>query len=277
MKIRHNKKRNTAFVYESLIKEATVAILKNDSDRRDKVVKIIKKHFSKDSVLRRDLECYRSLYEEQRFDKDTSIRILREAKLASRVLDVHGLFVKQSDLISDVNKELSPTVFNNFVPNYKTLASIAQIFSGKLSPKNAIILENQIITNMCKIPDRPQSSSPADNLVYQSLVSKFNEKYHVNLLSEQKELLNYFISSFADNSLTLKTFLNSEISRLKRSLTEALSASEISSDARMVKKTSQVIEKLNGLYTEDISERVLLTVLKTQMLVQEIFDHGHKS
>ncbi len=42
-------------------------------------------------------------------------------------------------------KNLAPSVFNNFVPNYKTLATIAQIFSNKTSPKNKIILENQII------------------------------------------------------------------------------------------------------------------------------------
>ena len=130
---------------------------------------------------------------------------------------------------------------------------------------------------MCKEPATSQVNSPIDNLVYQSLVNKFNEKYHVNLISEQKELLTYFISSFTDNSLTLKTFLNSEIARLKGSLTEALSTSEISLDTHMVEKTNQIIEKLNGLYTEDISESVLLTVLKTQMLVQEIFDHVDKS
>ena len=33
MKAKHNKKRNTAFVYEALIKEATYAILKNDEKR----------------------------------------------------------------------------------------------------------------------------------------------------------------------------------------------------------------------------------------------------
>ena len=47
MRPKHNKKRNTAFVYESLVKEATVAILKNDYERRDKVVNIIKKHFNR--------------------------------------------------------------------------------------------------------------------------------------------------------------------------------------------------------------------------------------
>ena len=45
MKIRHNKKRNTAFVYEALIREGTAAILKKDEAKRDKIVALLKKHF----------------------------------------------------------------------------------------------------------------------------------------------------------------------------------------------------------------------------------------
>ena len=33
MRAKHNKKRNTAFVYEALIKEATIAILKKQKDK----------------------------------------------------------------------------------------------------------------------------------------------------------------------------------------------------------------------------------------------------
>ena len=45
MKTRYNKKRNTAFVYEALIREGTSAILQGDHDRKNTVVKLIKKHF----------------------------------------------------------------------------------------------------------------------------------------------------------------------------------------------------------------------------------------
>ena len=76
MKIKHNKKRNTAFVYEILIKEATVAILKKDTKRRNNVINIIKKHFKSDSLLRKDLECYRSLYENQSLTQLTSEKII---------------------------------------------------------------------------------------------------------------------------------------------------------------------------------------------------------
>ena len=41
MKTRHNKKRNTAFVYEALIREGTSAILQKDEARCNKIVAII--------------------------------------------------------------------------------------------------------------------------------------------------------------------------------------------------------------------------------------------
>ena len=78
MKIKHNKKRNTAFVYEALIKEATVAILKKDSDTRDKVVELIKIHFKPGGILRKDLDCYRSLCESQNLDRLTSEKMVED-------------------------------------------------------------------------------------------------------------------------------------------------------------------------------------------------------
>jgi hypothetical protein len=277
MKIKHNKKRNTAFVYESLIKEATIAILKKDIKRKQKVINLIKKHFIVDSLLKKDLECYRSLYETIGLKEKTSERLLKEAKLASRVLDVHGLFIKQTDLINDVNQELSPSVFNNFVPNYKTLATIAQIFSGKLSPRNTVILENQILEYMCMSAAPAVEFPDIDDVVYNSLTKKFNNKYEIGLLEEQKTLLNCFVSSFSDNSVSLKTFLNSEIFRLKQVLGRSLEASVFKEDRHMHEKATKVIEKLDRFYKEGVSEEVLLTVLKTQALVEEIFKDADKS
>ena len=49
-------------------------------------------------------------------------------------------------MINDINKELEPSVFGNFVPNYKTLASISQIFSDKVSPRDQVLLENEILS-----------------------------------------------------------------------------------------------------------------------------------
>jgi hypothetical protein len=273
MKIRHNKKRNTAFIYESLIKEATAAIIKNDPETKRKITFILKKHFSEGSVLRRHLECYRSLYETANINKEMAQRILREAKMASRLLDAEGLFLKQSDLIDDVNKQLPEnSVYNTFIPNYKALATIDQIFSNKLSPKNSVILENQIIDIMTANNKSDDSDVVSDSFVYNSFVNKFNERYETELLKEQKTLLNYYISSFADNSLSLKTFLNEEIARLKKTLIDSLSTEHIERDTEMIEKTNKIVEKLNSFYNQDINDNVLLTVLRTQKLVKEIFE-----
>ena len=207
MKTKYNKKRNTAFVYEALIREGTSAILQGDHERKNTVVKLIKKHFAPNTPLQKHLQCYQSLYEATNLDRKTCEKIIREAKLAHRVLDPHGLFVSQTDLINDVNKELEPSVFNNFVPNYKSLANIHKMFSTSTSPKNSVILEELVLEEMSNTQET-QEDVQIDNVVIESFVEKFNNKYNETLLAEQKTLLNLYISSFVDNSLELKMYLN---------------------------------------------------------------------
>jgi hypothetical protein len=274
MKFRHNKKRNSAFIYEALIREATVATMKNDTQRKEAAVRLLKKHFKSGTLLRKDLECYRSLYENQNLDRLTCEKILKEVKIQKRLIDPEGLFKQQTALIHDINTELSPTAFNNYVPNYKTLATIAQIFSDRVSPKDQVILENTIASNMGMLITEQKVEAPIDDIVYKTFVNKFNSKYKDELLDEQKELLSHYISSFMDNALQLKMFLNEELARLKTKLEEAKDADEIKSDRAMLNKTNQVIEKLNSYSKETISEEVLMTVMRTQALVKEIYNDG---
>ena len=269
MKTKYNKKRNTAFVYEALIREGTSAILQGDHERKNTVVKLIKKHFAPNTPLQKHLQCYQSLYEATNLDRKTCEKIIREAKLAHRVLDPHGLFVSQTDLINDVNKELEPSVFNNFVPNYKSLANIHKMFSTSTSPKNSVILEELVLEEMSNTQET-QEDVQIDNVVIESFVEKFNNKYNETLLAEQKTLLNLYISSFVDNSLELKMYLNEEISRLKKQLNESKSKEEISSDTQMVEKTNLILEKLDTLKDGFADHDMLLTILKVQQLVEEI-------
>jgi hypothetical protein len=275
MKFRHNKKRNSAFVYEALVREATVAIMKNDPKRKEVAIGLLKKHFKNGTSLKKDLDCYRSLYENQDLDRLTCEKILKEVKLQKRMINSQGLFQQQSDLIRDVNVALAPTVFNNFVPNYKTLATIAQIFSDKTSPKDQVILENTIVVNMGEETPASYTDSPMDNVLYKTFLKKFNAKYDHELLDEQKELLGYYISSFVDNSLQLKMFLNEEIKRLKTQLKAASEVDEIKNDNEMLQKTHQVVERLSSYSGETINDDVLITVMRTQALVKEIYSNGN--
>ena len=271
MKIRHNKKRNTAFVYEALVREATVAVLKEDVERRDKTISIIKRHFHSKSLLKQDLECYRSLYENQSLDENTSQKVLAESRRQKIMIDPTGLFKQQTELIHDINKELTPEIFNNFVPNYKALATIDQMFSQKTSPKNRVILEGEIVKGMSTTAQNVDTPA-IDNVTFRTFVGKFNDKYENGLLQEQKDLLTRYITSFSDNGLELKMYLNTEIGRLKTKLAEAVNVDAIKNDEEMLNKTNQIVEKLKSFAKSDINENVLMTVLKTQSLVEEIYN-----
>ena len=178
MKVKHNKKRNVAFVYEALVRATTVAVVKQEHEKKDKILQVLRKHFAPGTELRRDLDCYRSLYENQGLDKNTAERILRESRIQKSSIDSQKQFEQQTSLIRDINKDVSSDVFNYFVPNYRTLASIAQIFSDKTTPKSRVILENEIISNMQKgeIINSSTELDYMDNLVYKSFVEKFNSK-----------------------------------------------------------------------------------------------------
>ena len=277
MKIRHNKKRNTAFVYEALIRENTVAILRGDAKTQKTIIEIVKKHFSVNTSLKKELECYRSLYENQDLDTETHQKILKECKRQRALIPTQELFAAQTALIHEVNKSLSPSIFKNFVPNYKTLATIAQIFSDTTPPKQRVILENQVIAEMREKRDPSQIAEQIDNVVYRTFVKKFNDKYEGELLDEQKELLAHYIASFSDNALGLKTFLNEEISRLKDIMAAARQSEYIKEDSDMVEKSKQVLSILDSYAQAGMNEKMLTTILKTQKLAKEMSTDGHNN
>jgi len=276
MKNKHNKKRNTAFVFEALAREATVAIIKGDTERKAKVVSIVRKHFTGDSLLKKDLECYRSLYENQNLDETTSKKIVEAVLAAKRLIDPDGLFKQQTEVINDINKELSPQTFNNFVPNYKSLATIAKMFNTN-SPKQKVMLEAKILEGMVG-GINTEVLEPMDSLTFRTFTKKFNQKYRDDLLQEQKELLNQYISSFSNEELELKIYLNRELGRLKESLEKATEVKEVAADEEMINKTKLVKERLESLSGETtLTETTLFTILKTQELVKEIYDDGSNS
>ena len=123
--MKHNKKRNTAFLYESLVKELTKAVVRQQEDRKAKIVKIIKENFKNGSPLHRDLELYKSILENKdKMTKDFTDRFLVETKKDYNKIDRKSVFNAQTKAISQINQQLGADVFKNFVPNYKDIATV---------------------------------------------------------------------------------------------------------------------------------------------------------
>tara|TARA_R110002074_G_scaffold342906_2_gene513431 strand:+ start:400 stop:1227 length:828 start_codon:yes stop_codon:yes gene_type:complete len=273
MKLKHNKKRNTAFIYEALVREVAKAVVKKDENKKSLIVKIIKEHFAPNSILLKELKLYKMLEETRSLDIYTAERLIKEAQIDYRRLNKDDIFKKQTSLIGNINKKLTSEVFSNFVPSYKSLATIAQVFSVDVDTKERVLLERKLLGAMVMkegAPVKSKNMPHIDGLVYKTFVKKFNEKYDKELLPEQKQLLNHFLTSFADNGVEFKMFLSEEVGRLKDSISSTLKEDNSNIDDDMRNKTKLVLEKLEEFKKTKIDENMVKGVLKIQSLASEV-------
>tara|TARA_Y100001973_G_C5164936_1_gene315561 strand:+ start:429 stop:1232 length:804 start_codon:yes stop_codon:yes gene_type:complete len=263
--MKHNKKRNTAFLYECLIKEMTKAVVRKDLELKEQIVRILKQYFSKGSVLAEDLQMYKELLETKDLKESLGIRFIEEVKKDWEALDRKSIFNEQTQLIKEFNN-LLPEAFGNFIPNYKNIATIGQYFnSDGLKPKTRLLIEERIKTLVISQSEaiKEQSMKPIDSLEYNTFVNKFNQAYKHSLLQEQRELLTNYITSFSDNGLGLKSFMNEELGRLKE---ECQSLSE----GKWSDKISLVREKIESFKTKPLTEEVVKDIFYIQDLIAEI-------
>ena len=238
--MKHNKKRNTAFLYESLIKELTKAIVRKDKKTKKAVIEILKNNFNGGSILKKELEIYKSILENQhKMTDDFSSRFLVETKKDFINLDRKSVFNAQTKLIKQINEKLSNKVFANFISNYKNIATVGQWFnSNSLNAKSRLLIETKVMGIL--IPSKAKEEKEIkhiDKLTYKTFVGKFNEAYKRSLTENQKTLLTNYITSFSDNGLGLKSFMNEELGRLKNELKKCLQLEKVVSNPSYLKNT----------------------------------------
>ena len=266
--MKHNKKRNTAFLYECLIREITRAIIKEEKEKVTKIKGLLIEFFSKGKVLKQELDLYSSILESKGMNKDYSKRFLIETKKDFDNLDRKEIFNEQTALITRINKALGNQTFSNFVPNYKDLATVGLFFQdNSLKAKKRIMLEDKMLGMLGSEENILTEMKHIDSLEFNMFVKRFNSTYEHSLLKEQKELLSNFITSFSDNGLGLKSYLNDEIGRLK----EAVSSEIVEgSDLPLNENFKKVKAKLDSYATTPLNENIIEEVFYIQDLLAEV-------
>jgi len=274
---KHNKRRNTGFVYEAIIKEVTRCVLEKDENSKKVALTILKEHFSPKSVLGKELDCYKALTETKSLDKYTAEKMIFKTREKFNSINKQEVFLEQNAVISKVNRRLTPSVFDNFVPNYKTLATIYNIFNDKTSVKKKVLYENIILESLMETTITAEEEINIDNVVYNKFVERFNKTYG-NLSEEQKALIKNCVFSKEKNSNEVLLYLNEELSRLKEEISESLKLEEVSSDQEMVKSTKKVLEIIENMKNiKSIDNSLLIKVLKMQKLVKEYKTNDNQS
>jgi hypothetical protein len=272
--MKHNKKRNTAFLYECLIRELTKAIVKEDKQRETEVKGLLCEFFTKGKPLSNELGLYKTLEESRGSEENYSKRLMAEVKKDFDSLDRKEIFNEQTQLINKINKSLGNAAFSNFIPNYKDLATLGLFFQdSSIGAKKRIMLEDKLVNYLTRLDESQTEMKPVDKLEFKMFVKRFNDTYQNSLLKEQKDLLSNYIVSFSDNGLGLKVYLNEEIGRLKKAV-----------DAEIVEKPNSVFTenfkkvkaKLDNYAKKPLSEAAIEEIFYIQDLLAEVKRNDNK-
>ena len=268
MKFKHNKKRNTFFLFESLIKEMTRCTISKEKENKNKVLNLLKRYFHKSSILHEELSLYKVLLENRSLNEKAAEKLAIEVKKDFLSLDRKLVFNTQTELINKINKTISKDVFENFVPHYKEVATIYQYFNNEdMKAKSRLVIESKVVDMLKseKLLNEEARLPKIDNLTFKTFLQKYNSTYSSDLLEEQKQLLGNYITSFSDNGLQFKIFLNEEVGRLKEKISE-----HIDKDHENKSKLEEVLNVLEECKKQNINNQMVKRVLKIQNLMEQL-------
>jgi len=266
--MKHNKKRNTAFLYECLIRSLTKSVIRENKEQQQVAKGILKEFFNKETILAKELGVYRSLLESKELQVDYSRRLLLETKKDFDAINRKDVFNEQTKLINRINKQLGSDSFGIFVPNYKDLATMGIFLQqDNLSAKKRIMLEDNCVRYLSRAEKALTEMKHLDSLEFGMFVKRFNSAYEHSLLTEQKELLTSFITSFSDNGLGLKSYLNSEIGRLKEAVDSEITKGH---QEALTDNFKKVREKLDSYAAQPLTESMVEEIFYIQDLLAEV-------
>ena len=155
--------------------------------------------------------------------------------------------------------------YDNFVPQYKTLATISQIFNPSVQVKQKILLEQELLeTITSKKEQKKVVLENVDSLAYKRFVERFNETYGKSLLEEQKTLLNKFVNH-GEEDIELKLFVSEEVQRLKDTLEKVKF-----DDGTLKDKLQSVKHSLSELKINTIDENLIKKIMLIQEFTSEV-------
>jgi hypothetical protein len=274
MKYKHNKKRNTAFLYEVLVRELTKKIIEKDQKGQKAIVETIKRFFSKGCILAEELKFYNFLLKTDSLDNKAAEKVIYETRVYHSALDKKTIFNEQSKMISIINKIITKDTWENYVPNYKNMATVSQIFYNPQDIPSRVILESTLVENLSakSIISEEDAEPKIRNSVVTSFVKIFNEQYS-GLLEEQKKLLEKYIIS-VNNPLDFKLFLSEEVDRIKGFLKQNVNDKDLTSN-EMQQQYSKVITFLEGLSKkDDLLKEDIENIMSIQQLVKDMGENA---
>lgn len=251
MKLKHNKLKNTAILFELLTQKLTSEII---SEKNPIAVNLIKKYFH-NTELAKEYSLYESITNSTNLEETVAKLTLNEIEQYYKKLDKVKLGKEKYNLIHEISKNYDTNdFFKSRVSNYKLLGTISILLESFLIDSSYAISEiisnkKIIFEHLTSIPILDEMSQSLReyakmdkvhrNHVFKIIVDNFNADFSDKLNENQKTILHEYIFSVSSSPKLTESF-NVKIRNLKEFFTK-----------HSHKVTDEVILiKLNEIITE---------------------------
>ena len=282
MKVKHSKYKNTGILFELLTRQLTADTI---AGNKPQALTIIKKYFSGDSALLKEYKIYHTFIGKKFKEESKATILINTLTEAYKKLNKSQLRREKYNLIKEIKENFN---INNFfkskISNYKVMASIFNLLENNEASPLSIV--NSKVTLLEHITGKTLKNKPKKSIViedyikydkdtrlltYKVLLEKFNEKYS-GLGLNQKTLLKEYVNSVT-NSPDLKTYINKEITKVKRTITNYIK--KVNDKAVIIKlnETKNMIKPL--CKKSHVNDDNVINLLNYYELVNELKNiHG---
>jgi hypothetical protein len=281
MKVKHSKFKNTAILFELLVKQITQEVLSNSTKNISE--KIIKEFFSSNKELAKELKLYNQIVKEKYSSIDDAKLFLEEVSKERIKLDENKLNKEKYNLIKTIKESYDLNKFlSSNLQNYKLLASVYKVFEAKTMGRKVEIRDfiesnNTILEHITykKISVKQadtlyesfkQQSEDLRLLTYKLLIENFNKKYS-NLDDSQKGLLREFINNVTNTS-TFPKFIEEETKKVLANLVKE--SKGINDKVTKIKISEMIKLYKSDKFLKENQEKQVSVLMLTYELLKEV-------
>src|SRR3990167_2256633 len=273
-KIKHNKRRNSAILFEMLIRHSVSCLTEDKKDEVTKTLNIVRKFFAKGTPLSEELRAFRTLLNSHVKESQTAQKILSEVCKFTKTLSAKNIDKQKSLLLKEINHHLdAKIIFGYRIPEYRTYATVQVLFNSARSKGNPLNnverykLEESIVERLTKGKieenvDMLKINPKYNNLIHKFATKRFTEKYKTSLSEQQKLLLTrYAASLLSESDKSFKTYLLAEVEKIKQGLSNVKDA-EIVKDHQLMARIAEGKEKLINENFDVVNDEKIVKLLQ---------------